>query len=98
MKTREEYLDILRSSKSYLMEKYHITRLGIFGSVARKEQTEDSDLDVCIESEPMGMFAFSSLLSELEALVGCRVDLLRMRKQLDGSYLKRTIMKDIIYV
>lgn len=98
MKTTEEYLNILRNSKAYLMQTYQITRLGIFGSVARKEQTETSDLDICIESAPMGLFALSRLKSELENLLGCPVDLLRMRKQLDGTYLQRSVMKDLIYV
>lgn len=98
MKTTEEYLNILRNSKAYLMQTYHITRLGIFGSVARKEQTEISDVDICFESAPMGIFALSRLKSELENLLGCRVDLLRMRKQLDGTYLQRSVMKDLIYV
>jgi predicted nucleotidyltransferase len=98
MKTTEEYLNILRNSKAYLMQTYQITRLGIFGSVARKEQTETSDVDIYFESAPMGLFALSRLKSELENLLDCHVDLLRMRKQLDGTYLQRSIMKDLINV
>ena len=44
MKTTDEYLRILRNGKTYLMQAYHITRLGVFGSVACSEQKERSAL------------------------------------------------------
>ena len=43
MKSTEEYLSILRSEKESLFRKYQISNLGLFGSVARHEQREDSD-------------------------------------------------------
>ncbi len=44
MKSTEEYLSILRSEKESLFRKYQISNLGLFGSVARHEQREDSDI------------------------------------------------------
>lgn len=98
MKTTEEYIAILRQSKPHLLGTYPITRLGIFGSVARREQTEESDVDICFESHPMSAFTVCCLKSELEQLLGCHVDLLRMRKQLDGTYLQKSVEKDVVYV
>ena len=46
MKSTEEYLSILRSEKESLFRKYQISNLGLFGSVARYEQREDSDIDI----------------------------------------------------
>jgi predicted nucleotidyltransferase len=49
---------------------------GVFGSVARGEDTPDSDLDLLVELPPsMGLFGVGRLQAELEALVGTRVDL-----------------------
>lgn len=98
MKTTEEYLNILRNSKEHLMQTYHITHLGIFGSVARNEQKETSDVDIYFEGVPMGLFTLGRFKSELEKLLDCSVDLLRMRKQLDGTFLQKSVMKDLIYV
>lgn len=98
MRSTEEYLNILRAEKKYLMQKYKISRLGLFGSVARHEQTEESDVDIYFESMPISLFTMCRLKAELEKMLGCTVDLLRMRKQLDGSQLKRSVMKDLIYV
>ena len=98
MKSTEKYLQILRRQKDYLMNKYQIVRLALFGSVARHEQTEGSDIDICFESNSMSLFTLFRLKSELEDLLGCTVDLLRIRKQLEGSYLEKTIKRDMIYV
>ena len=97
MKTTEEYLHILRNGKAYLMQ-YHIMRLGIFGSVARSEQKETSEIDVYFEADPMGLLTLGRLKSELETMLGCSVDLLRKCKQLDGTYLLQSVQKDLRYV
>lgn len=80
------------------MQKYQITRLGIFGSVARRAQRNDSDVDIYFEGAPISLFTLCRLKAELENLLGCTVDLLRMRKQLDDSRLINSVKKDLIYV
>ena len=98
MKTRDEYIQLLKRNKDDLMRKYHISRLGIFGSVARGEQTANSDVDICFESAPIGLFAQCRLKAELEQILGCRVDLLRIRKQLEGTVLQKALDEELIYV
>ena len=49
MKTKNEILHLLSLYKPTAQSKYGLTRLGIFGSVARDEHTEGSDVDVCYE-------------------------------------------------
>ncbi len=49
MKTINDYILILRQYLSTKAESYGINKIGIFGSVARNEQTEDSDVDVCVK-------------------------------------------------
>lgn len=48
MKTTAEIIEILKDYKVRSAEKYGIETLGLFGSVARGEQNEKSDIDVCI--------------------------------------------------
>ena len=98
MKTTSEYLQLLKQFKDTQAMKYGIQKIGLFGSVARGEQQEGSDVDVCFEGNAIGLFKLSALKSELEELFGTTVDLLRMRKQLDGTILKDSVMKDLIYV
>ena len=49
---------------------YHITRMGIFGSVARGEETEVSDIDICFEGEAPTLFTLARIKYELEELLG----------------------------
>ena len=48
METTQEIVDRLRAYKEKFADKYGIEQLGLFGSVARGEQDEKSDIDVFI--------------------------------------------------
>ena len=98
MKTTAEYLQLLKQFKEANASRYGIQKIGLFGSVARGEHTEGSDVDICFEGSALGLFKMAHLKEELEILLGTTVDLLRMRKQLDSSALKDSVIKDILYV
>jgi uncharacterized protein len=49
MKSRETYLNLLREHKAALLQGWLIGSLALFGSVARGEQTETSDVDLLVE-------------------------------------------------
>lgn len=53
MKTKAEYIRLLRQYMTENASKYGISRMGIFGSVARGENTEQSDIDVYVEEISM---------------------------------------------
>lgn len=53
MSTKDEVLSQLQQVKPVLVSEYGLKRIGIFGSFARNEQNNDSDIDIIIEiSEP----------------------------------------------
>lgn len=97
MKTTAEYLSILRNFYICQAANYGITRMGIFGSVARGEQTEGSDVDICYEGTPPTLLVLDRLQSELRALFGCPVDMVRLRDTMN-QYLKEQINREAIYV
>ena len=97
MKSTSEYLSLLRQFKEANAEKYGIKRLGIFGSVARGEQKEGSDVDICVETETPSLFTLVHIKEELQKLFACEVDIIRLRDNMD-SLLKRAINKDGLYV
>jgi predicted nucleotidyltransferase len=45
----EKILQILRQNKPALQKKYPISRFGVFGSYARGEATESSDIDIAVD-------------------------------------------------
>ena len=59
-----------------ILKKYGVKRAGIFGSVARGESTEGSDIDILVEIEGrMSLLDFAGLKLELEEILGRKVDL-----------------------
>lgn len=96
MKTREEYLDDLKHFKDCFASKFGIRSIGLFGSVARNEHHEGSDLDVFVELEEPDPFVMIDIQEALEKICGCKVDLLRLRDNLRSLLLKR-IEQDGIY-
>ena len=79
MPTREEILGTLREQHALLSQRYPIRRLALFGSWARGEAREDSDVDVLVEVDPSIGLRFVELGDELERALGRRVDLVSRR-------------------
>ena len=97
MKERTEILRLLKRYKPTAQKKYGMTKIGIFGSVARGEQREDSDVDVCYEGEAPSFLTLDIIQSELEDLLGSKVDIVRVRDNMN-SLLRQRILRDGIYV
>lgn len=96
MRTQDEYLKILRNHAEDLKNRFGIRSLRLFGSVARNEHQEGSDVDVCVEMAP-NLYQLITLKQGLEALLGCTVDVVRMNRNM-SPFLKREIEKDGIYI
>jgi predicted nucleotidyltransferase len=97
MKATNEYIVLLRNYKRNYADKYGIKRMGIFGSVARGEQSKDSDVDVCVEIEKPDIFYLVHIKDDLEELFRCKVDLVHLRKSMDSFFLNR-INREALYV
>ena len=89
-------ITILRKYLSTKADAYGITKIGIFGSVARNEQTEDSDVDVCVEMKKPDLFTMVHIKEELQELFGKPVDIVRLRNNMNPMLLKQ-IKRDGIY-
>jgi len=96
MLTREDILTILRDNKERFAEQYGVTKLGLFGSFARNEATEESDVDICVEMPPVYIQMFH-LWDEIAEKTARSVDLVRVRRGMN-TFLKKRINRDAIYV
>jgi predicted nucleotidyltransferase len=97
MNTQAEYINILQRFKQEHGEKYGITSIGIFGSVARGEHTEESDVDVVIEAPVLSLFTQVNIHRKLEEMLGVSVDVVRKTKFTPPRF-KARIEKEAIYV
>jgi uncharacterized protein len=94
---RDLILATLRQLAPNLHQKYGVTRLGIFGSVARNEATPDSDIDIVLELTVPDLFTMVDIKADLEQVFQRSIDLIRYRPRMN-SYLKRRIDRDAIYI
>ena len=63
-------------ARTEALREFKVEALYVFGSVARGEAEDDSDVDHLVEfSEPVGLFAFARLQRFLEEILATRVDL-----------------------
>jgi predicted nucleotidyltransferase len=79
MKTRQEILDIMRRARPELAREFGVTRLALFGSYARGDAIDGSDVDVLVEVSPSLGLRFVDLAERIEALLGERADVVSRR-------------------
>jgi len=87
----------LREFKRDYAEKYGILEIGIFGSLARDEGGEDSDVDIFIRTKTPNPFILVHIKEDLEGLTGKHVDIVRMREKMN-PFLRERIEKEGRYV
>ena len=96
MRTLQDIRLTLNKHKPDLLTKYPIKSITIFGSFARNEQTDDSDLDLMVEFNDKIGIRFIDLADEIEDYIGIKVDLVS-RKGLKDRYFQ-AIKSELVYV
>jgi uncharacterized protein len=95
MYSLEQILAILRQHKPALQRKYPLAKLGVFGSYARGQAHESSDIDIVVEiNGPMGL-SFVAMANEIESLLGIKTDVVPLRS-IKEAY-RASVEKDIVY-
>ena len=73
---QEDVLQVLKQKDAELTKRFGVKSLSLFGSVARNEAPQTSDVDLLVEfNRPVGYFGLFALQDYLEKLLGCSVDL-----------------------
>ncbi len=96
MYTLEAIIEKLKKHKPELQKKYPVSRLGVFGSYARREATEKSDIDIAVEINGTMGLSFVAMAEEIENLFGIKTDVIALRS-IKPHYLQY-VEKDIVYV
>jgi len=98
--TRDKAIQLLRENQEYLRREFGVKRIGVFGSVARDQCDDFSDVDLVVEfSRPIG-FRFMDLADYLEDLFGRKVDLLTSAgvEAIRSEPIARSIAEGVHYV
>lgn len=79
MRSTEEVVGILRAAMPELAHDFRVTRVALFGSYARGDQTEASDVDILVEVDPAIGLRFVDLADRIEELLGVHADVVSRR-------------------
>lgn len=96
---KSEILDKLSKNKNTLFAKYNLSKIAVFGSVARDEDDENSDIDLLYALKDGCKISFDAYLElegELQKLLKAKVDLVYESKL--NPIVKYHAQKDFIYV
>ena len=94
---RAKILELLNKHRDEFMHRFGARHLSLFGSAARDELREDSDIDVLVEFEGPATFdGYVGLADYLEQLLGRRVDLVTEKGLKPRA--RRYVEKDLIRV
>jgi len=95
--TKDNILEFLKENKKNFANKYQISKIALFGSYARDENHNDSDIDIAIETPLSDYFKLYDFKEELENFFKLKVDIIRLREKMNNS-LKQRILNEGIYV
>lgn len=77
MSSKEEIVAYLKNNKRFFYDKFGVTRMGLFGSFVRGDQTRSSDIDMIVEMEKgrKNIHSFLQLKRFLEKELAKKIDL-----------------------
>ena len=91
--SREHVLKTLEENREAI-RRYGVRYLGLFGSIARGENTAASDIDLLVEFDRKSFDAYMDLKEYLENLFGCHVELVltdTLKPRLRDIILRETV-------
>jgi hypothetical protein len=89
-------LDEIKEKTVPIAKSYGIQSLGVFGSYARNEATDDSDVDICVEKGALrSLIQYFAFVQELEKILGCHVDVITTEIE-DTDFLKHVLKERIL--
>lgn len=97
--TRADIINYLRENKRFLFSEYHLTKIGLFGSFATGEDSENSDIDLLVEFEPNTEYLLekkNQIRTMIKRRFNVEVDI--CREKYVKPYFKSQILKSVIYV
>jgi predicted nucleotidyltransferase len=97
MMKQKDVLRVLARFRDLKQAEFGIVRIGVFGSVAREENTDASDVDVVVELGQPDLLALVGIKQELEEMLHQPVDVVRYRSRMN-AYLKQRIEQEAVYV
>jgi len=93
---REDILHYLAEQKPEFERRFGVRKIGLFGSYARGNNHEDSDIDIVVELEKPDLLTLVGIKQTIEEQLNVNVDIVRYRDRMN-QMLKKRIERDAHY-
>ncbi len=94
---RDDIISFISLHKDEFKKKYGVNKIGLFGSYAKDDVHEGSDIDIVVELEKPDLFIMIGVKQAIEEALKKKVDVVRLRDKMN-SFLRQRIERDVIYV
>ena len=91
-----EIMDVLKNDKAFLRKEFGVINIGLFGSYAKGNQKEDSDIDFLVELQEPRFEWLAGFQIYLETKFGRKIELVRKGKNVNQRLIQK-VEGDIIY-
>lgn len=91
---KEYILEFLRKNKDYLKQNFEVTSISLFGSFARGDENEKSDIDLLVDMPP-DLHNLVGVIDYLESAFGRKVDIIRNRPNMHPRFTKHILREKI---
>lgn len=88
-------LNLIKEHEHEIKDKYSVHKIGVFGSYARGEEKESSDIDILVEFDESTLHNFMGLVFYLEELFGKEVHLVTNNAL--SPYMRPNIEKEVVW-
>jgi predicted nucleotidyltransferase len=95
--THDDIIRILKAEKPFIVDKYGVTEIGLFGSFASGTPNSDSDIDLLIEFKEPRFEYLAGLTIFLENKLNRKIEIVRKSKNIKSRFLQR-IEDSVVYV
>ncbi|HLR26623.1 MAG TPA: nucleotidyltransferase family protein [Fodinibius sp.] len=93
---REAIIQYLSKHKPEFKKEFGVTKIGLFGSYARRENRKSSDIDIVVELKKPDLLTLVGIKQKIEEDLGTGVDVVRNRERMNHN-LKKRIEQDAVY-
>jgi len=94
---RDDIISFISLHKDEFKQKFGVKTIGLFGSYAKGDVREGSDIDIVVELEKPDLFIMIGVKQAIEEALKKKVDVIRLRDKMN-SFLRQRIERDVIYV
>jgi predicted nucleotidyltransferase len=94
--TKNDILNKLSQNKDFIQQNFEVEKIGLFGSYAKGQETESSDIDIYVEFRHKTFDNLAGLWNYLEELYHKKIDIFHKHKN-NNQVILSNIQKDVIY-